>query len=154
MNFQEILAKIKEKHEVLEHKEDIGILNAWIAKDKIRGVLSYMNTELGFDLMNFMSAVDLIDSNIIEIVYRLYSNETGDAAVLRVKLERTSPEVDTVSDIYKTAESLERETAEMYGVKFTGHPDPRKLLLTDDVVNPLRKDFEHPEHNPMPKVQP
>ncbi|HDT14708.1 MAG TPA: NADH-quinone oxidoreductase subunit C [Firmicutes bacterium] len=152
MNFQEILSKIKEKHEVLEHKEDLGILNAWIAKEKIRGVLSYMKEELDFDLMNFMSAVDYIENNIIEVIYRVYSNNTGDAAVLRVKLERNSPEIETVSDIYKAAEAMEREAAEMFGVKFKGHPDPRKLLLTDDVVNPLRKDFEHPEHNPMPKV--
>ncbi len=41
--------------------------------------------------------------------------------------------MDTVSDIYRTAEWHERETAEMFGIEFIGHPDPRKLLLPDDI---------------------
>jgi NADH-quinone oxidoreductase subunit C len=70
-----------------------------------------------------------------------------------VALGRDSARLDTVSDIYRTAEWHEREAAEMFGISFTGHPDPRKLLLPDEIEgHPLRKDFSHPDMNPLPEV--
>jgi len=152
MNHQELLSKITEKFSVIESKEDLGVLNALVKAADIRPLMSYMQSGLGFDLMNFMTAVDKMAENNIEVVYRLYSNSSGDSAVIRVKLDRANPVIDSVCGIYRTAEWHERETYEMFGVKFAGHPDLRKLLLTDDVINPLRKDFTHPDMNPMPKV--
>ncbi len=152
MSHRDVLARLAEKFAVIESKEDLGVLNATVAASDIKAVMLHLRDSMEFDLMNFMTAIDRIAENNIEVVYRVYSNKTGDSAVIRVKLDRTNPVVDSVCGIYKTAEWHEREAYEMFGVKFAGHPDLRKLLLTDDIINPLRKDFSHPDMNPMPKV--
>jgi NADH-quinone oxidoreductase subunit C len=55
--------------------------------------------------------------------------------------------------LYRTAEWHERETAELFGIVFEGHPDPRRLLLPDDLEGfPLRKDFTHPNLRKLPEV--
>ena len=58
-----------------------------------------------------------------------------------------------MSDLFRTAEWHERETAELFGIVFAGHPDPRRLLLPDDLEGfPLRKDFAHPNLVRLPEV--
>jgi NADH:ubiquinone oxidoreductase subunit C len=64
---------------------------------------------------------------------------------VKVKLDHVTPEIETVSDIWRTAEFHEREVFDLFGVWFLHHPDLRRLLLTDDWVGyPLRKDYEDP----------
>jgi NADH-quinone oxidoreductase subunit C len=151
MNFQEILEKLKAKVDVKESKEDLGILNAAVAAKDIRPALEYMKTGLNFTHLNFVTAVDWIANSVIEVIYRLSSYETGDSAVIRVKLDRAKPEIDTVSDIFNTANWHEREAAEMFGIKFINHPDPNRLLLPDGVEAPLRKDFKNEDMISLPK---
>ena len=65
--------------------------------------------------------------------------------MIKAKTDRTNPVIETVSDIWETANFHEREVFELFGVHFTNHPDLRKLILTDDFEGyPLRKDFEDP----------
>jgi NADH:ubiquinone oxidoreductase subunit C len=66
--------------------------------------------------------------------------------VVKSKLDRNTPEIRTVSDIWRTAEFHEREVFELFGVNFTDHPDLRLLILPDGWEGkfPLRKDFEDP----------
>ena len=79
------------------------------------------------------------------MVYHLTSTMHRMPVVIKAVLDRTNPVIDTVSDIWRTAEMLEREVYELFGVNFTGHPDLRRLILTDDFEGfPLRKDFEDP----------
>jgi NADH:ubiquinone oxidoreductase subunit C len=62
-----------------------------------------------------------------------------------VNVDRANPEIETVCDIWRTAEFHEREVFEMFGVQFKNHPDLRRLILEDDFKGfPLRKDFEDP----------
>jgi NADH-quinone oxidoreductase subunit C len=66
--------------------------------------------------------------------------------MLKVTLLRENAEIDSVTDIWRTANWHERETAEMFGIKFIGHPDLRRLLLPADWEgNPLKKDYQHQE---------
>ena len=79
------------------------------------------------------------------MVYHLRSMQTDETVVIKIQLDRDQPIVETVSDIWRTAEFHEREAFEMFGVQFTGHPDLRKLILPDDFEGyPMRKDFEDP----------
>lgn len=151
MNYQEILEKIKTKVEPVYSKEDLGVLNAEIKPSDIRVVLTFLKEELSFDWLSFITAIDWIANDSIEVIYQLFSNATKDKAVIRVKLERNKPEVETVSDIYKTAEWHERETAEMFGIKFLNHPYPNRLLTIDGMDNPLRKDFKCDDMTLLPK---
>jgi NADH-quinone oxidoreductase subunit C len=119
----------------------------------LRSHLLYLRDALHFDLLVFMTAIDRPAEGRLEVVYRLFSYQTKASFVVRVLLPRSGARVDTVSDIYRTAEWHERETAEMFGIEFAGHPDPRRLLLPDDLEgHPLRKDFTYPNLRRLPEV--
>ncbi len=151
MNHRELLKKIQEKFEVIESKEDLGILNAVVRKKDVKEAAGYLKDSLGFGHLAFLTALDFPENNIIEVIYNLYSYETKDSAVIRVKLDRAKPETDSISGIFAGANWHERETAEMFGIVFTGHPSPGRLLLTGDIDAPLRKDFKDDDYEPMPK---
>ena len=78
------------------------------------------------------------------VVYHLESTTLRHTIVLKAKItDRENPEVETVCDIWRTAEFHEREVFDLFGVKFTNHPDLRRILLEDDWEGfPLRKDYK------------
>lgn len=96
--------------------------------------------------MDFLFCVTGIDwKTHLTMVYHLRSTQTDETLVIKIQLDRNNPEVETVSDIWRTAEFHEREAFEMFGVQFANHPDLRKLILPDDFEGfPMRKDFEDP----------
>lgn len=154
MTQEEILNKVRSRFAVVSLKEDFGILNIEVEPSRIHDILIFFRDEMSFDHMNFMTSIDRPEDNIVEVIYRLFSYETKDAVVIRVKLDRARSEIETVSDIYRTAEWHEREASEMFGITFKNHPDPRLLLLPDGFNgNPLRKDFTHPNMIPMSGVK-
>lgn len=95
---------------------------------------------------NFLFCLTCVDwKTHFTMVYHLRSTTTLDNIVVKVKLDRTNPEILTVCDIWRGAELFEREVYDLFGVIFLEHPDLRRLLLTDDWVGyPLRKDYEDP----------
>lgn len=79
------------------------------------------------------------------VSYLLHSRRHGHELVLKVRVSRATPRVESVSAVWPTAEWGERETYDMYGIEFEGHPDLRRLLLPEDWVGwPLRKDYAMP----------
>ena len=80
------------------------------------------------------------------MVYHLDSTKFRHNIVIKSKLAADLPEIETVSDIWQTANFHEREVYEMFGVNFLNHPDLRLLILPDgwEGKNPMRKDFEDP----------
>ena len=95
---------------------------------------------------NYLFCLTCIDwKTHLTMVYHLSSTIHRHTIVFKINLDRTNPIIDTVSDIWRTAEFHEREVFELFGVHFHQHPDLRKLILTDDFKGyPLRKDFEDP----------
>jgi len=75
------------------------------------------------------------------MVYHLESSLLGHALVVKCNLDHTQPIVDSISQVYHTAEFMEREVFDLFGVVFTGHPDLRRLFLEEEAGFPLRKDF-------------
>jgi NADH-quinone oxidoreductase subunit C len=101
------------------------------------------NPELNFDYMFCLTCVDW--KTHLGMVYHLNSKNLKHTVVVKSKLDRNNPEIETVSHIWRTAEFHEREVYDLFGVKFLHHPDLRRLLLTDEWVGwPLRKDYEDP----------
>ena len=98
-----------------------------------------------FDL-DYLFCLTCIDwKTHLTMVYHLSSTTYRNTIVIKANLDRTIPEIETVCDIWRTAEFHEREVFELFGVVFINHPDLRKLILTDDFEGyPLRKDFEDP----------
>ena len=99
---------------------------------------------LDFDYLFCVTCVDW--KTHLTMVYQLSSTAHRHVLVVKCKLDRSNPEIETVSDIWRTAEFHERESFEMFGVKFLNHPDLRLLILPDGWEGkfPLRKDFEDP----------
>jgi len=98
---------------------------------------------LDFDYLFCVTAVDW--KTHFTMVYHLTSTLHRHVLVVKIKLDRERPEVATVSDVWKTAEFHEREAYDLFGVVFTGHPDLRRLFMTDEWKGwPLRKDYEDP----------
>jgi NADH:ubiquinone oxidoreductase subunit C len=80
----------------------------------------------------------------LTMVYHLSSTRYRYNIVVKSKLDRTTPEIETICDIWRTAEFHEREVYELFGVTFLNHPDLRLLILPDgwEGKNPMRKDYE------------
>ncbi|MBG9377446.1 NADH-quinone oxidoreductase subunit C [Panacibacter sp. DH6] len=97
-------------------------------------------------VLDFLFCITCVDwKTHLAMVYHLRSTTTQDTVVVKAKLDRENPQIATVSDIWRTAEFHEREAYDLFGVQFIGHPDLRRLFLTDDYEGfPLRKDFEDP----------
>ena len=102
------------------------------------------NDELKFDFLFCLTCIDW--KTHLTMVYHLTSTTFRHNIVLKTKLDRNNPEIETISNIWKTAIFHEREVYEMFGVNFINHPDLRLLILPDgwEGKNPMRKDFEDP----------
>lgn len=101
------------------------------------------NEALDFDYLRNLTAIDWEEEGI-DVVYHLYSTGMRHNLTVKCHLDNDDLTVDTATTVWRAAGWLERETAEMFGVRFEGHPDPRPLLLPEDMDDtfPLRKD--HP----------
>lgn len=99
---------------------------------------------LFFDYLFCLTCIDW--KTHLTMVWHLSSTQFRHNMVVKSKLDRNNPEVETVSSLWRTAEFHEREVYEMFGVNFLNHPDLRLLILPDgwEGKNPLRKDFEDP----------
>jgi len=96
---------------------------------------------------DFLFSVTCIDwKTHLTMVYHLNATSYYHTIVVKININRADPAVETVSDIWRTAEFHEREVYELFGVNFLHHPDLRLLILPDgwEGKNPLRKDFEDP----------
>jgi len=100
--------------------------------------------ETHFDFLFCVTCVDW--KTHLSMVYHLTSTVHRHNLVVKIKLDRAQPLIETVSDIWRTAEFNEREAYEMFGIQFLHHPDLRLLILPDgwEGRNPMRKDFEDP----------
>jgi NADH-quinone oxidoreductase subunit C len=98
-----------------------------------------------FDYLTDITAVDYRDpERQLEVVYQLRSLDRKADLRLKIPLDKARPlEVDSVWDLWKGADWLEREVYDMFGVTFRGHPDLRRILMWDTYAEgfPLRKDF-------------
>lgn len=120
-------------------------LIVFIPKGELARGLRVLNADetLSFDYLRNLTAIDWEEEGI-DVVYHLYSSAHRHNLTLKCHLDNDDLTLDTATGVWRAAGWLERETAEMFGVRFSGHPDPRPLLLPEDMDDtfPLRKD--HP----------
>lgn len=115
-----------------------------VKSDKIADVCRFLKTEptLAFDFLEDVTATDHLKEARIRVVYHLFSYQHRHGIVLKVETNRADPYLPTVDVVWKTAEWLEREVFDLFGVNFVGHPDMRRIMMPDDWVGfPLRKDY-------------
>ena len=114
-----------------------------IAASDLREITKFSCAQLSFDYLLDITSIDNFgEEPRFEIVYHLYSIPHGAHLRLRVRVSEEVGAVDTISDIWPTADWHEREIYDMMGIKFNGHPDLRRILMWDGYpFFPLRKDF-------------
>jgi hypothetical protein len=119
-------------------------INLFVEPADFRSLMEQLrrDEQLGFDYLFCLTCVDF--KTHLTMVYHLSSTHYRYNIVVKSKLEREQPEIETVCDIWRTAAFHEREVYELFGVKFLNHPDLRLLILPEgwEGKNPLRKDFE------------
>ncbi|TRX57744.1 NADH-quinone oxidoreductase subunit C [Fulvivirga sp. M361] len=115
----------------------------------------FEDSKLYFDMLSCISGIDNgVEANTFEVAYNLYSIPFDFQLMLKVILDRENAKIDTISDIWKTANWHERETYDLFGITFEGHPDLRRILLPADWEGyPLRKDYKHQEYYRGIKVE-
>jgi NADH-quinone oxidoreductase subunit C len=114
-----------------------------IAANDLREFATFCRDELSFDYLIDVTSIDNFgEEHRFEIVYHLYSMPHAVHLRLKLKVPEDTEAVDTVSDIWPTANWHEREIYDMMGIKFNGHPDLRRILMWDGYpFFPMRKDF-------------
>jgi NADH-quinone oxidoreductase subunit C len=145
MTDQELLDSLgKSLGEKLQHKTEFrGETSYTIAANDLREIAKFCRDELSLDYLIDVTSIDNFgEEPRFEIVYHLYSLPHGVHLRLKLTVPEDAGAVDTVSDIWPTANWHEREIYDMMGIKFNGHPDLRRILMWDGYpFFPLRKDF-------------
>lgn len=132
---------------ILRHEVVCGDVIVHVDRARIHDVLAWLRDTPGqeFDYLVDITAVEYRDAERdLEVVWNLRALARAEDLRVKVPLAKTGPlEVPSCTDLWKGADWLEREAFDMFGVRFTGHPDLRRLLMWETYTEgyPLRKDF-------------
>ena len=117
----------------------------WIAPTQSLEILTWLKDDPGqrYDMMSDVTGVDYGSGRPIEVVYQMFSTVHKRALRVRCRLRLEALEIDSVAELWHSANWLEREVYDLFGVTFRGHPDLRRILMPFDYAegHPLRKDF-------------
>lgn len=109
-------------------------------------ILTFLKAELKFDMLAEVTAVDYLEyenaKDRFGVVYVLVNTRSGERLILKTFVNDPDPVLPSVYSLWKAADWLEREVYDMFGIKFSGHPDLRRILTPDEfTAYPLRKDY-------------
>jgi NADH-quinone oxidoreductase subunit C len=150
MRPDEISGAIRAKFPVVT--EEAGTHNIITPKESLLEVAQYLRDHpLAFDNLHCITGIDRKER--IEVVYTLYSLGERHGVTLKVYLTPQDLNVASLSGLWKSANWLEREVYDLFGVIFPGHPDLRRILNPYDWKGyPLRKDYSNPELITKPRL--
>ena len=122
-----------------------------LAPDKLLAAVRRLKTELGFDLLLDVTAVDWPERSLrFDVVYHFYSTAHHVRVRVKTAVPESDPTVDSLVPLYGSAGFMERECHEMYGIAFRGNRDLRPILLYEGFVgHPLRKDYGKLHEQPL-----
>jgi len=125
-----------------------GYSGVIVDKNKLLDVARYIHDTLGFDYLSSATAVDYLGEGVhssdhMEMVYHAYRTSGGGALVFKAQTDREACEVPSLTPVWKGADFQEREAWDLYGVRFTGHPNLKRILLWEGFHGfPMRKDWK------------
>ena len=124
-------------------KYDRGELTLLIHPRKIVPVCEFLKIARQYRFLSDITAVDWYPSEPrFEVVYHIYSHEHKQRLRLKAKLGGENPEIASVTPVWRAANWYERETFDLFGIQFYGHPNLRRILMPEDWQgHPLRKDY-------------
>jgi NADH-quinone oxidoreductase subunit C len=126
-------------------KYDRGETSIYLERSALREACALLRDDPGC-AFNFLADVTCVDwypsEPRLEVIYHLLSIAKKDRVRLKVRLRGGSPVVESVTSVWPAANYFEREVFDLFGVRFTGHPYLRRLLMPEDWEgHPLRKDY-------------
>ena len=124
-----------------------GYSGVMVDRDKLLDVAGHIRDELGFDYLSSATAVDYLgvdgEDDTLEMVYHAYRTSGGGALAFKVKTERDKAEVPSLIGLWPGADFQEREAYDLFGIRFKGHPNLKRILLWDGFNgHPMRKDWK------------
>jgi len=138
---------------IIDVVEFRGEVTVTVKKDAIIDILSFLKQTLQYNLLTDLTAIDYLGKKEerFMMVYLLYSIPNKDRLRIKTPVTEADCSIPTASVVWKTANWLEREVFDLFGIAFDGHPDLRRILMADDWVgHPLRKDYplQGPDRQP------
>jgi NADH-quinone oxidoreductase subunit C len=154
-----LLDRLRERfpEAVLESHSFRGDETALVAAASLRELARFLRDEPGLrlDMLTDATAVDYLgepgrERPRFEVVYHLYSTSQKHRLRLKVAVAEEQPELDSLCELWPIANWLEREIWDMYGIRFRGHPELRRILNYEEFVgHPLRKDYPKEKRQPL-----
>jgi NADH-quinone oxidoreductase subunit C len=148
------VVKLKERFaaDIVDVKEFRGEVTVTVKKENIVEICSFLKSALTYNLLTDVTAVDYLGQEPrFLVVYNMYSIPNKDRLRVKAQVSEADCTIDTVSKVWSTADWLEREVFDLFGITFNNHPDLRRILMTEDWVgHPLRKDYplQGPDREP------
>ncbi len=116
-----------------------------IQPDKLVEVATKLRDESGYDYLSSATAVDYLEDGKLEMVYHLYRTTGGGAMVLKAQTPRDNAVLPSLVGVYPGADMQEREAWDLYGIRFAGHPNLKRILMWEGFWgHPMRKDWKEP----------
>jgi NADH-quinone oxidoreductase subunit C len=143
MSLDATVAKLQEQFQVVQRTDFRGETTLELSLEQIEQACKFSKEQLGFNFLADLSSVDNFgDEPRFEVVYELYSLEANIHLRLKARVSEDYPEIPSVAHLWATANWHEREVYDMMGIRFSGHPDLRRIIMWEGYpYYPLRKDF-------------
>jgi NADH-quinone oxidoreductase subunit C len=150
-----VLRRLLDRHgaAVLETHARLGDATALVRKEQLAEVMRFLreDPELAFDMLMDLTCVDYLGQEPrFEMVYHLYSLAKNHRVRVKARVAEEACEIETLCEVWPSANWMEREVWDLYGVRFVGHPDLRRILLYEEFQgHPLRKDYPKERRQPL-----
>lgn len=114
-----------------------------VSPERLIDFATYTRDELGYDFLSSVTGVDYLADGKLEVVYHAYKTTGGPGIVYKTQVPREDSVVPSLYPVYPGVELQEREVYDLYGIRFNGHPDLRRILLWEGFYgHPMRKDWK------------
>lgn len=114
-----------------------------VKPDQLIDFATSLRDELGYDYLSSATAVDYLDEGKMEVVYHAYKTSGGAALVFKAQAPRENPVLPSLVSVFPGADFQEREAWDLFGIRFSGHPNLRRILMWEGFEgHPMRKDYK------------
>ena len=125
-----------------------------VKKSSVLRVCRHLKESQNFNILMDLSCVDYLGwtdkKDRFEVIYNLFSLQTKERVILRSPVSEDDAVIDSVSGVWPAADWYEREVWDMFGVRFNGHPNLKRILMYEEFVgHPLRKDYPYNKRQPL-----
>jgi NADH-quinone oxidoreductase subunit C len=133
-------------------KDDLSRVE--VKREWIKVVCEYLKKEKLFDFLMDLTAVDYLNweekTDRFEVIYNLFSSKLNTRLILKAPVPESDAAITSVSGVWPAANWYEREVWDMYGIRFKGHPNLKRILMYEEFQgHPLRKDYPYNKRQPL-----